>query len=40
MTVIARPNEVAENRLLGALSVDEYARLRPYLQAVNFSLIR
>src|SRR2546426_6464232 len=38
MTVIARPKEAAENRLLGALSADEYARLRPHLQAVNFSL--
>ncbi len=38
MTVIARPNEIAENRLLAALPADEYERLRPQLQQVTFSL--
>ena len=38
MTVIARPNESAENRLLAALPRDEYERLLPRLQQVSFSL--
>jgi len=38
VTVIARPNEIAENRLLAALPADEYERLRPQLQQVTFSL--
>jgi CRP-like cAMP-binding protein len=38
MTVVARPNETAENRLLAALPADEFARLRPHLQEVKFSL--
>ena len=38
MTVIARPGDSAENRLLAALPADEYERLRPQLQQVTFSL--
>jgi CRP-like cAMP-binding protein len=38
MTVIARPNEPVENRLLGALPRDEYERLLPHLQPVSFAL--
>jgi CRP-like cAMP-binding protein len=38
MPVIAQPSEPAENRLLAALPPDEYARLRPRLQEVSFSL--
>jgi CRP-like cAMP-binding protein len=38
MTVIARPNGTAENRLLAALPADEYGRVRPQLQEVKFSL--
>src|SRR5205809_7828485 len=38
MTVIARPNELAENRLLAALPAQEYGRLSPRLQQVSFSL--
>src|ERR1044071_5388205 len=38
MSVIARPNETAENRLLASLPGDEYARLLPNLQQVSFSL--
>src|ERR1044071_8137568 len=38
MSVIARPNETAENRLLASLPGDEYARLLPRLQQVTFSL--
>jgi len=37
VTVIPRPNENAENRLLAALPADEYARLRPQLEEVKFS---
>lgn len=38
MRVVARPNETAENRLLAALPPDEYSRVRPQLQDVEFSL--
>ena len=38
MSVIARPPEPVENRLLAALPADEYERLRPRLQQVSFSL--
>jgi hypothetical protein len=38
MTVIPRPNETAENRLLAALPAGEYGRVRPQLQEVEFSL--
>jgi hypothetical protein len=38
MTVIARTSEPAENRLLAALPADEYGRVRPQLQEVEFSL--
>jgi len=38
MSVIARPHETAENRLLASLPRDEYARLLPRLQQVSFSL--
>ena len=38
MSVIARPNETAENRLLASLPADEYARLLPRLRQVSFSL--
>jgi CRP-like cAMP-binding protein len=38
MTVIARPNESGENRLLAELPPDEYERLLPQLQQVSFSL--
>ncbi len=38
MTVIARANEPAENRLLAALPADEYGRVRSQLQEVEFSL--
>ena len=38
MTVIARPTDNAENRLLAALPADEYGRVRPKLQEVEFAL--
>jgi CRP-like cAMP-binding protein len=38
VSVTARPNEPVENRLLAALPVDEYKRLRSRLQQVSFSL--
>jgi CRP-like cAMP-binding protein len=38
MTVIARSSESVGNRLLAALPIDEYERLRPRLQQVSFSL--
>src|SRR5712671_5275789 len=38
MSTFAALNEPVENRLLGALPVDEYERLRPHLQEVKFSL--
>jgi CRP-like cAMP-binding protein len=38
MSAIVRPNEPVENRLLAALSGDEYKRLHPRLQPVAFSL--
>src|SRR5436853_7657025 len=38
MSTFAIPNEPAENRLLAALPVDEYERLRPHLQPVEFDL--
>ncbi len=38
MSVIARPNETCENRLLASLPWQEYARLLPRLQQVSFSL--
>jgi len=38
MSTFAIPNEPAENRLLAALPVEEYERLRPSLQPVEFSL--
>jgi len=38
MSVIARPNELAENRLLASLPADEYDRLLPRLEHVPFSL--
>jgi len=38
MTVISRSNDLLENRLLAALSTDEYELLRPRLEQVSFSL--
>ena len=38
MTVIARANESAENRLLAALPSNEYERLLPQLEQVSLSL--
>jgi CRP-like cAMP-binding protein len=38
MPVIARSNELVENRLLAALPPHEYEQLRPHLQPVLFSL--
>src|SRR5512132_576768 len=38
MTVIARPSENAENRLLAALPSNEYARVLPHLEQVSLSL--
>lgn len=38
MAALARPIEPVENRLLAALSPDDYDRLRPNLQQVSFSL--
>jgi CRP-like cAMP-binding protein len=38
MSVIPRPHEPVENRLLAALPSDEYERLLPRLQQVSFSL--
>jgi CRP-like cAMP-binding protein len=38
MSVVAMPNQPAENRLLAALPPDEYERLRPQMQQVSFSL--
>jgi len=38
MSVVARPNETGENRLLAALPRDEYERLAPRLQKVSFHL--
>jgi CRP-like cAMP-binding protein len=38
MSVSASPNNPAENRLLAALPSDEYGRVRPQLQEVEFSL--
>ncbi len=38
MSVVARPNEPVENRLLAALPGDEYQHLLPRLQQVSFSL--
>jgi CRP-like cAMP-binding protein len=38
MSASARPNEPVENRLLAALSRDDYERLVPQLQQVSFSL--
>lgn len=38
MSLIARPNEPVENRLLAGLPGDEYERLLPSLQQVSFSL--
>jgi CRP-like cAMP-binding protein len=38
MSTIARPNYPVENRLLAALSSDEYERLHPHLQPVSFPL--
>jgi CRP-like cAMP-binding protein len=38
MSVIRRPHEPVENRLLAALPSDEYERLLPRLQQVSFSL--
>jgi CRP-like cAMP-binding protein len=38
MSVLARPTELVENRLLAALPSDEYERLLPCLQQVSFAL--
>src|SRR5258706_920796 len=38
MSTFVTLNEPVETRLLGALPVDEYERLHPYLQPVEFSL--
>lgn len=38
MTVFAKPDETAENRLLASLPADEYERLLPRLEQVSFSL--
>jgi CRP-like cAMP-binding protein len=38
VTVVARPNESTENRLLASLPSDEYERLLPQMQPVTFSL--
>src|SRR5256885_6460171 len=38
MSTFAIPNVPDENRLLAALPADEYERLRPFLQPVEFSL--
>jgi CRP-like cAMP-binding protein len=38
MSVIARPSEPAQNRLLGVLPSAEYERLHPHLEQVSFSL--
>lgn len=38
MSQTAIPGEPIENRLLAALTADEYERLRPYLKPVEFSL--
>ena len=38
MTVFAKPNETAENRLLASLPADECERLLPRLEQVSFSL--
>jgi len=38
MSTVASPNGPVTNRLLAALPLDEYERLRPQLQPVSFSL--
>jgi hypothetical protein len=38
MTVFAKSNETAENRLLASLPADEYGRLLPRLEQASFSL--
>jgi hypothetical protein len=38
MTVFAKPNETAVNRLLASLPADEYECLLPRLEPVSFSL--
>src|SRR6185436_7424402 len=38
MSTVANPNGPGTNRLLAALPLDEYERLRPQLQPVSFSL--
>jgi CRP-like cAMP-binding protein len=38
MSGLVRPHEMSENRLLAALPVEEYERLRPHLEPVSFAL--